>query len=47
MKTFEATFAKAPPPVRAMIQRMTPEQKQALVDGCWPEEDSEEQPQGP
>ena len=46
-KTFAATFAAAPPQVRAAIGRMTPERKQALVEGCWPEEDGEEQPQGP
>ena len=47
-KTFEATFAAAPPRVRATIERMTPEQKQALVDRCWPVEDAfDESPQGP
>ncbi len=48
LKTFEATFAAAPPQVRAAIERMTPEQKQALVDWSWPEDESfDEIPQGP
>ncbi len=47
-KTFAATFAAAPPQVRAAVARMTPEQKQALIDGCWPEDDgAEETSQGP
>ena len=47
-KAFAATFAAAPPQVRAAVARMTPEQKQAMVDGCWPEEDGfDEIPQGP
>ena len=47
-KTFAATFAAAPPQVRAAIGRMTPERKQALVEGCWPQdEETEEIPQGP
>ena len=48
VKTFEATFAAAPPQVRAAIGRMTPERKQAIVEGCWPQDDeTEEIPQGP
>ncbi len=47
-KTFAATFAAAPPQVRAAVARMTPGQRQALVDGCWPQEDgAEETSQGP
>ncbi len=47
-KTFAATFAKAPPQVRAAVGRMTPGQRQTMVDGCWPEEDgAEETSQGP
>ena len=47
-KSFEATFASAPPHVRAVIERMTPQQRQALADSCWPEDDEMEAvPQGP
>lgn len=47
-KIFAATFAAAPPQVRAVIEGMTPERKQALVEGCWPQDDeTEEIPQGP
>ena len=35
-KSFEATFANAPPQMRAAIGRMTQEQKEALAYGCWP-----------
>ena len=48
LKSFEATFAEAPAHVRAAIERMTPEQKQALVDWSWPEDEAfDENPQGP
>jgi len=48
LQSFKATFAQAPPHLRAVLERMTPEQKQALVDRCWPEDDEFDQsPQGP
>lgn len=47
-KAFAATFAAAPPQVRAAIRQMTPGQKQALVDWSWPDDSSfDENPQGP
>ena len=47
-RTFEATFATAPPHVREVLGRLSPEQRMALADRCWPEdEDGEQYPQGP
>jgi hypothetical protein len=48
IRTFAATFAAAPPHLRDALDRLTPQQRLALIEQCWPEdEDSEESPQGP
>jgi hypothetical protein len=48
IKTFAATFAAAPPHLRAALDRLTPQQRLALIEQCWPEdEDFDELPQGP
>jgi hypothetical protein len=48
IKTFAATFAAAPPHLRAALDRLTPQQRLALIDQCWPKDEAfDESPQGP
>jgi hypothetical protein len=48
IKTFAATFAAAPPHLRDALDRLTPQQRLALIEQCWPEDEAfDESPQGP
>jgi hypothetical protein len=48
IRTFAATFAAAPPHLRDALDRLTPQQRLALIERCWPEgEEFDESPQGP
>ena len=48
IKTFAATFAQAPPHLHAALDRLTPQQRLALIERCWPkDEEFDASPQGP
>jgi hypothetical protein len=48
IKTFAATFAAAPPHLHAALDGLTPQQRLALIEQCWPEdEEFDASPQGP